>query len=122
MGRKRLIVVLDLVGRRAAGLLLCSAIALLVAILSEQLPWREMVPLGFVLVIMLLAARYGMIVSVFGSLAAALIFAYFLYPPLGSFSVASQGERGNLGWMMLSSIALSYLLLPSHARDKKHKF
>lgn len=106
------------VSKPIAGLLLCAGAALLVAIFSTPQPWRVFVPIAFVLIIMLLAARYGLFVSVFGSMVAAGIFAYFMYDPLGSFRVASQAERSNLAWMMLGSISLSYLLLPANARKK----
>jgi K+-sensing histidine kinase KdpD len=118
---KRILPVLDRVSRRVVGLVLCGALALLVAIVSAPRPWRGLVPFGFVFIILLLSARYGMLVSLFGSVTAALIFAYFLYSPLGSFRVASESERGNLGWMMLSSIAIAYLLLPTDPRQNKHR-
>lgn len=104
------------ISRPIAGLLLCAGLALLVAVFSVPQPWRVFVPLAFVVVIMVLAARYGLFVAVFGSIVAACIFAYFLFAPLGSFRVSSQAERSNLAWMMLGSISLSYLLLPANAR------
>lgn len=106
------------ISKPLAGLLLCAGAALLVAAFSVPQPWRVFVPLAFVAIIMLLAARYGLFVSVFGSMLAACIFAYFLFAPLGSFRVSSQAERSNLAWMMLGSISLSYLLLPANARKK----
>lgn len=106
-------------GKRAVGLLLCAAAAVLIAVVSAPRPWRTFVPLAFVCVIMVLAARYGMVVGLFGSIAAAFIFAYLLYEPLGSFRVASQSDRSSLGWMILSGIALPYLLLPSQARRNR---
>ena len=108
------------VSKPIAGLLLCAGAAMLVAVISMPQSWRVFVPLAFVGVIMLLAARYGLFVSVFGSIAAAAIFAYFLYDPLGSLRVASETERSNLAWMMLGSISLSYLLLPANARKKNN--
>lgn len=109
------------VSRPIAGLLLCAGAALLVAVFAVPQPWRVFVPLAFVVIIMLLAARYGLFVSVFGSITAACIFAYYLFAPLGSFRVSSQAERSNLAWMMLGSIALSYLLLPASARNKNRR-
>lgn len=109
------------ISRPVAGLLLCAGAALLIAAFSLPEPWRVFVPLAFVAIILLLSARYGLFVSVFGSIIAACIFAYFLYAPLGSLRVSSQAERSNLAWMMLGSISLSYLLLPSNTRkDNRH--
>jgi K+-sensing histidine kinase KdpD len=97
--------------RPLVGVLLCAVAALIASLVFEARPYRVFVPLGFVLVVLALAARYGMAVSVYGSLIAALIFARFLYHPIGSLRVDSEAARANLGWMVLGGIALSYLLL-----------
>src|SRR5512133_3657785 len=99
-------------GRPAAGLLLCAGLALVVALFAAPHPWRATVPLAFAVVIVLLAARYCRQVALYGSIAAALIFASVLYQPLGSVRVENHAEKSSIGWMLLSSIALSYLLLP----------
>jgi K+-sensing histidine kinase KdpD len=110
---------LEIVGRPLTGILLCLGAALALVLLFSSTPWRVFAPLALAGIIILAAARYGLLVSVLGSIAAALVFAYFLYPPLGSFRVASQAERANIGWMMMASIALSYLLLPG-PRNRSH--
>lgn len=99
-------------GRPAAGSLLCAALAWAVSVYAAPRPWRGTVPLGFAVVIILLAARYGRPVALFGSVAAALIFASVLYQPLASLRVENREERSSIAWMLLSSIAVSYLLLP----------
>lgn len=111
---------IELVGRPVAGVILCTAAALLFASLSSRNPWPLLTPVAFAAIIILLASRYGLLVSVLGSITAALVFAYFIYPPLGSFRVASQTERDHLGWMMMASIALSYLLLPGRRDRRPH--
>lgn len=93
------------------GILLCAAVAVLAATLTSSHPWRVFVPAGFVVIVVLLSFRYGVVVSIFGSIAAAVAFAYF-YPPFGSLRVADTGERANLAWMLLGSIVISYLLVP----------
>lgn len=92
------------------GVLLCGASAIVSAMLLVARPSRVIVPLAFVLVVVLLAMRYGSAVGVFGSLVSAFIFAYFLYPPLHSFRVESEAARANLGWMVLGGVALPFLL------------
>ncbi len=109
------------VSRPVLGVSLCAASAVLAAVLTAHHSWRVFVPLAFVLVIVLLAVRYGMAVSVFGSVIAALIFAYTLFPPLGSVRIDDKLERGNIAWMLLASIVIPFLVLgPVHAR-KIHK-
>jgi K+-sensing histidine kinase KdpD len=81
---------------------------------------RNIIPLTFIAVIVLLAARYGAAVGIFGSLVAALIFSIFLFAPLHNVSV--QNDTGsNIDWMLLAGIALPYLLAgpPQHPRTSK---
>lgn len=107
--------------RPVLGVLLCSAAAVGAAAGVAHRPWRVFVPFVFVVIIVLLATRYGMAVSVLGSAATALIFAYFLFPPLRSFRVDDSVARANLAWMLLGSIALSFLLLDPKNSDKIHR-
>jgi len=102
--------------RPVAGVLLCVAAALLTAIFAPR-PLRVFVPFAFVVVIVFLSARYGHLVSIFGSLSAALVFAYF-FSPSGRFMVDSPVERSGLGWMLLGSVVISYLLWPPEPHAK----
>ncbi len=111
---------LDHLAKPAAGLLLCAALAFAVSLFAAPRPWRGTVPLAFSLVIFLLAAHYGRAVALFGSVAAAFIFAAVLYQPLGSIRVENPAEKSSLAWMLLGSITLSYLLLPGNPGDDDH--
>lgn len=83
--------------------------------------WRAFVPLAFIVVLVLLASRYGLAVSVIGSTLTAIIFAHFLFAPIGSLKVDSDTAKTNLAWMILASVAVSYLLFPSHySGNRKH--
>lgn len=106
--------------RTLTGLLLSLAAALIVAGLFSHSEWRLFVPLGFAVVLVVLAARFGILVSVLGSLGAALVFARRLYPPLGSIHVEQAAARESLAWMILSAISLSYLLFPPETRGSGH--
>ncbi len=109
------------IGRSAIGVLLCTVSAALVAAVAAHQPWRVFVPLAFVLVIVLLAARYGMAVSILGSAIAAVIFAYCMFPPVGSVQIVDKLERTNIAWMLLASIVIPFLVLaPVHGR-RPHK-
>lgn len=100
------------------GLILTLGAAFASASLFSHSHFRLFVPLGFIVILVLLAARYGFAVSVFGSLLATVIFAYRLSPPLGSIHVQQAAMRESLGWMILAAIAISYLLFPPPPRDK----
>lgn len=90
------------------------------SLLFSTQPWRVFVPLAFVAVLVLIASRYGLVVAIIGSALTAIIFAHFLFSPLGNLQVESAAAKTNLAWMVLASIAVSYLLFPSH-RIKNRK-
>jgi K+-sensing histidine kinase KdpD len=86
--------------------------ALVAAKVFSHSQFRVLVPLGFVAVLIVLASRFGSIVSIVGAVLSAMVFAYYLFPPLFSLRVDDPAARENLSWMVLSAIALSYLLFP----------
>ncbi len=73
-------------------------------------PERRLVPAAFVVLVVGVALRFGALAGILGSLAGAVIFARWLYPPLGSLRVENAAARDHLGWMLLAGISLSYLL------------
>jgi len=105
--------------RTLAGLSLASATAFLVAGLFAHSTLRLFVPLGFVFVLIMLAARFGLMVSVLGSLVAAVIFAHRLYLPLDGAATQQAAVRESLGWMILAAVVLSYLLFPPRTRANR---
>jgi K+-sensing histidine kinase KdpD len=101
------------------GVLFSAAAALGASLLFATQPWRVFVPLAFVAVLVLLAARYGLAVAIIGSLLTAIIFAHFLFAPVGSLQVESAAAKTNLAWMILAAVAVSYLLFPPHRINNK---
>jgi K+-sensing histidine kinase KdpD len=100
--------------RVLAGLFLCATAALAVSASQMLHPWRLILPLAFVIILVLLAMRYGLLAGIIGAPLAALIFAYFLFPPLHSFQVDNEVAKSNLGWMVLAGIVISYLVTPQN--------
>ncbi len=82
-------------------------------------PASAFVPLGFVLILFGLAMCCGIVVGVAGSLLAALIFAHVLFTPVGNWQVADHAARQNIAWMILGSVVLSYLFVPSRRSHQK---
>jgi K+-sensing histidine kinase KdpD len=68
------------------------------------------VPTGFLIVIILIARLWGRLAGVLGTAIAALVFAFLLFNPVGSWIVNDDAARTNLGWMLLGGMALSYFL------------
>jgi K+-sensing histidine kinase KdpD len=90
-----------------------SAVA--VALIFARTPWKLAAPFFFAAVLVLLASRFGAMVSVVGSLLAAVIFALILFSPGHTLHVAGESERATLAWMILLSVSASYLLFPSRS-------
>lgn len=94
------------------GLLLCSALAVGSGYAFSNHPSRVFLPFLFVIVIVAIAARYGVMVGILGSIVSAVIFAHLLYSPLHSIEVDDITARASLAWMILGGIAIPYLVLP----------
>ena len=105
----------------ALGTSLCTLLAVLASYLFARSSWRGLLPLAFVAVVLLLAKRFGVTVSLTGSLAAAVVFALMLFAPLRSPRIDDDTARMSLGWMIVGSVALSYLLYPSHAVSSRRR-
>ena len=96
---------------------LCAIAALLASVIFNRSSGRALVPLVFVILIAIMAARFGVAAGILGTLLAAFVFADWLYAPLGSIAVRSQAARAELAWMLLGGVSLSYLLgLEPHQR------
>src|SRR6266568_3881615 len=87
------------------GLLLSIAAAFGSVYLFRGSTISEFVPLLFLGVLFVLSLRFGIAVGVFGSLGCALIFAHFLFSPVGSWHVTEAVARRNLSWMILGGVA-----------------
>ena len=103
------------------GVALSAVAALSVSLLFARVSRSSLLPLLFAIVQVAIAARFGVKVSVLGSISAAVIFATVLYSPTGSLAVENPAARANLAWMVLVSIAASYLLLPDREQGSKDK-
>lgn len=102
------------------GIAISAICAIAVALVFSRTQWKLEVPLLFSVVLILLAGRFGAMVSVVGSLLASGIFAFLLFSPSHSLHVQSDTERATLAWMILLSVAASYLLFPSRGGGHDH--
>ncbi|HSM85437.1 MAG TPA: DUF4118 domain-containing protein [Candidatus Limnocylindrales bacterium] len=100
-------------GASAVGALLCVLGAVLASAIADGHSWRSTVPLAFTIVLLAVAVIFGARAGIFGSVLSALVFAGFLFTPLGSFRVVNDAARTNLGWMLLIGISFSFLFAPS---------
>jgi len=92
------------------GTVLCAVTALIFTLAFLHVQNRVLLPLLFIAVLVLVSLRFSAWSAVFGGVAAALIFAYFLFLPVGSLRVDRAEARSNLGWMLLVGIPASYFV------------
>jgi len=65
------------------------------------------------------AARFGVATGVLGSVASALLLAYFVYAPEYSLRIVSRDARSELSWLLLGGISLSFLFTPRRSEPTK---
>jgi K+-sensing histidine kinase KdpD len=95
------------------GIAVSAVCAIAVSLVFARTHWKLAAPFLFAAVLVILAGRFGAMVSVVGSLLAAVIFSLLLFSPLHSLRVENETERATLAWMILLSVSASYLLFPS---------
>jgi K+-sensing histidine kinase KdpD len=91
----------------ASGAALCTAAAACLTSLFHASSFRQFLPLVFLGVVVLVAIRFGRLAGMLGTVAAALIFAEFLFEPRLSWIVRDSAEKSNLIWMIIGGIVLS---------------
>jgi len=67
-------------------------------------------PLVFLLVIVVVAVRFGSFAGMLGTIGGALVFAVFLFEPRFSIMINDAGARNHLIWMVLIGVVVSDLL------------
>lgn len=95
------------------GIAVSALCAIAVALVFSRTHWKLAAPFLFAAFLVLLARHFGAMVSVVGSLLAAMIFALMLFSPVHSLHVENETERATLAWMILLSVSASYLLFPT---------
>src|SRR5258708_1050894 len=59
--------------------------------------WKNLAPLIFTVVLLIIAGLFGARAGIIGTVLAGMIFASFLFNPMGNIQVADESARGNLG-------------------------
>ena len=97
------------------GVALCTALAGLLALFLHNDPVRSIVPLLFLLVLIPVAHLWGASSCIIGACIATVIFACFLYPPIGSLLVQDTNDRIILTACHFIAIPVAYLSSPRAA-------
>jgi K+-sensing histidine kinase KdpD len=104
----------------AIGGLVCTLAALALSAAANGHTWKNMAPLIFTGVLLVIAGLFGSRAGIIGTVVAAMIFAAFLFSPMENMQVSDQSARGNLGWMMLIGIGFSFLFAPPSSGIRRH--
>jgi K+-sensing histidine kinase KdpD len=104
----------------ALGGLVCALAALALSAAANGHSWKNMAPLIFTVVLLIIAGLFGSRAGIIGTVVAAMIFASFLFNPMGNIQVTDEAARGNLGWMMLIGIGFSFLFAPPSSGIHRH--
>ncbi|HET9182490.1 MAG TPA: DUF4118 domain-containing protein [Candidatus Angelobacter sp.] len=94
------------------GALLCGLCAGGATALANTHQWRVFVPLAFTFVLLLISLIFGARAGIAGTVLAAVIFAAFLFQPLGDLGVQDSSARSSIAWMLLIGLFFSFLFAP----------
>jgi K+-sensing histidine kinase KdpD len=92
------------------GFLTCGGSALAGIAFFKGTQYEAALPLAFLLVVTTAALLWGCAGAMAGLLCGAAMFAFLLFPPIGSLAVSDNVARANLGWMLLLGIPTTFLL------------
>ncbi|HSK44041.1 MAG TPA: hypothetical protein VLA83_09170, partial [Candidatus Binatia bacterium] len=80
----------------AIGGLVCALAALVTTAAANGHTWKNLAPLIFTVVLLIIAGLFGARAGIIGTVLAAMIFASLLFNPMGNIQVADEAARGNL--------------------------
>lgn len=93
--------------RTVLGAALTLVVALTAAWIFHHAPRPTVAPFVFVLVLALIARHFGTLPAFLGTLLAAVVFAWFLFPPLGSIQISDADARRSVEWMLIAGVVLA---------------
>lgn len=95
------------------GALLCAILAAAVALMGENKPGKSVLPIWFLAVLMVAVFVFGSLAGILGTILSGIIFATYLFEPLGRLAVHETIQKNNLMWMVVIGLALSLFGRPS---------
>ena len=98
------------------GILLCVALAAAVSLMAHTKPGKSSMPIWFLAVIMVVVFRFGSLAGIWGTILSAIVFAAYLFEPIGRLAVHNAEQKDNLMWMVLIGLAISIF---GHSANRK---
>ncbi len=84
----------------------CAVAAAGLTPVISQTPFTSLAPLVFLVVIFVVAARFGNFAGMCGTLTGALVFAMFLFEPRFSLVINDSASRNHLIWMIVIGVVV----------------
>ena len=83
-------------------------------------PIKTLVPLVFAVIPIMVTAVCGLLSGLVGAVLSALVFAHLLFGSTQSLGTYAGFAHQSLGWMLLASFTLSFLLFPPETKKHHH--
>ena len=96
--------------RQTLGTILGAFLAIWTALVFHRTQFRSFLPVIFIMVLALLASKFGTWSGILSTIVTAIVFAEFLFGPGFSLRMSSSAEKNNWVWMVIGGIALSEVL------------
>ena len=103
--------------RPVLGTVLCAAVAALFSFTGQSQSGKSALPIWFLAVVMAIVFRFGSLAGALGTILSGMIFAAYLFEPLGRLAVHNTDQKNNLMWMVLVGLAIS-LFGPPQAKKR----
>lgn len=103
-------------GACSLGTIYCTMAAAGVIPMFYATSIKSLLPFPFLIIIGMVAFRFGRAAGILGTSAAALLFAAFLYEPSPSLAISDPVSRNHLIWMVAIGVVISDLLARFRAR------
>ena len=97
------------------GTVSCVALAAAISLMGQSKSGKSFLPIWFLAVIMVIIFRFGTQAGIWGTLLSGVIFAAYLFEPIGSLAIHNQEQKERLMWMVLVGLAISIF---GHPPDK----
>ena len=100
------------------GTVLCVALSAVISLMGQTKPGKSLLPIWFLAVIMVIVFRFGTQAGIWGTLLSGMIFAAYLFEPIGSLAIHNEAQKEHLMWMVLVGLAISIF---GHRPDKPRR-
>lgn len=81
--------------------LVCASFAFVVSVAAQKKSDNSTIPLWFLAVVLVVVLRYGALAGVLATTLSGLVFATYLFEPLGTVAIKDADQKNSLMWMLI---------------------